>query len=285
LNRLKHVRASFLLLLSSTSLFWVISYWLPLPTYLSAIAKPTYDDYRSLIQIIVISYLAFAVLNIVIAVLLTTKIAKKTKFWLVLTPAIYLFLIPFIVTIPAAIKFPNRNYFEVFQALFRLFRFTKIDTFALALVFTFLAVALNVFAAIVVLRSGEADSVPSKLRNRYLIYTAIVSVLCAVLATVFAYNSTLRALDRQACYDYKALAVPTTDEEVPTFLNELTLYGQQAGSTHLKNAFSNFTGLSRDLFTALDSENVDDATIQQYQTLVAVAKNELTILCSEFATD
>jgi hypothetical protein len=106
-----------------------------------------------------------------------------------------------------------------------------------------------------------------------------------VLATVFAYNSTLRALDRQACYDYKALAVPTTDEEVPTFLNELTLYGQQAGSTHLKNAFSNFTGLSRDLFTALDSENVDDATIQQYQTLVAVAKNELTILCSEFATD
>lgn len=283
-NRLKHFRAGLLLVLSSALSFSIISYWFPLNTYLSAIASDKYDDYRVTIQLFVASFLIFFLLNLVTAVLCFTRIPSSYKFYLALIPAVVIVILPFLLAIPIAIKFPDRNYFEILQAMYRLFRFTKIGLFVLAIVITVVCAAINVLAALIVLRAGAIDKVDRKLQTRYMIYGGITLVLLAGSMGINYYNSFIRSVDRASCYDYRDLQLPFTDEEIPIFLNEIQVFGDQAGSATLKNAFYTFATTSRQYYTVLNSE-ADAAMVSQFEIAVATAKQTVTDLCSEFATD
>lgn len=283
-SRLKHFRASFLLVFSTAALYWVISFWLPLPTYLAAMAGDKYADYHSLIQLIVGLYLGGALVNLILAGVLATRISSRLKFWLALSPAIIIFLVPLLAVIPVAMKFPERNYFEVFQAMFRLFRFTKPDTFAQALLFTLAAVGLNIWAALMIRNSDDNGKLSSSLRNRYLIYTSSVVVIIGVFVAFTTVGSMQRSMDRQSCYDYKALELPILDKDYPIFFNNITLAGEQAGTAQMSNAFKNFADISRQYYAMLDS-SADQATLDQYQVMVATAKTVVEDRCSEFSTD
>jgi len=283
ISRLRHYRAAFLLVISSASVFWVISYWFPFNDYLAVISGEQYKDYEFTIKTFVVVYLTFFLLNLGIAGLFASKVSSTLKFWLSIGSAAVLLLTPFLLTIPISAKFADRNYFEVFQALYRLFRFTKPDTFAWALIFSFIAVGLNIWAAIIVRRAGEVDKVSAKFRNRYLIYTAVIVVIAGAFSAVNLYVASVRSLDRQSCQNYERRALPQTDEEVNTFLSDVMLYGQSAGSKGVQDAFVSFAMISRQYYAALDSE-IDDASLAALQQNVVQAKDTVALLCSEFAT-
>lgn len=282
-GRLFNFRAIYLLVLSSTLLFWVASFWLPLDRYLTAITDKDYEPYRGYIQLMVASYLVVIVLNLVISGLLVTKISQRVKFWLALIPGVYIFLLPFIMSIPVAMKFPKQSYFDVFQALYRLFRFTKPDTFALALTAMAVAAALNVFAAILVKRGDTEGKLNNELRNRYLSYTGAFAVVLSIFLGITLVNANMRSLDRASCSEYINRELPIVDEEITPFLNDITLYGQQAGTSELRSSMLEFATLSRQYNSMLTS-GVDDATSAQYQVAVAAAKTKVTDICKEFAT-
>jgi hypothetical protein len=283
-SRIKHFRAGLLLVLSSALIFWVISYWLPLPNYLSAVSSEKYADYQLTIQLFVGSYLTFFILTLVSAGIAFTRLPSTIKFYLTLIPAGIIFLLPFLLAIPIAIRLPERNYFEVFMAMFRLFRFTKLDLFVGVLVVTTLACAFNILAAIIMRRAGEVEKVSKKVQTNYMIYSGVAVLVLVASIGINFYNSTVRSIDRAACYDYRDLELPAGDEDVVPFLNNIQLYGEQAGSSQLKKALINFANTSRQYFSALNSE-VSEGTLNQFQTATAQAKITVTDLCSEFATD
>jgi len=283
-GRLQHFRAAFLLVLSSALTFWVIGFWLPLGDYLKAINTPKYGDYRTFILVMVGVYLSFALLNLIVAGLYATKISAKVKLFLAVIPASVLFLTPFILTIPIAQRFPNQNYFQVFQGLYRLFRFTKTDTFATAIIIAVLVLVFNFLAAAMVKRAGEVGAMPSKLKTRYISYTAAVVALVGIFAATTVYTANLRNQDRKSCYDYLALELPTLDSELTSFFNDVTLYGQQAGTKELSKAMIQFADISRQ-YDALLSSDVDGQILDQYSKEVAAAKLRVTEICSEFATN
>jgi len=284
LSRLRHFRAAYLLVGSSALVFWVISFWLPLPEYLAAISSEKYANYEIPLKIFVALFLVFAILNLVTAALFATRINPTAKFYLAVIPAGLLLLGPFIIAIPVSQQFPDRNYFEVFQAFYRLLRFTKVDTFALALIITLLAVALNVYAGMLVRRTQDADRISDKLRNRYLIYTAIVALLAGGFTAANVINSTYRWLDRAACQKYIARELPQLDSEIPPFLSDIMLYGQSAGTSQLQSAFITFSMVSRQYYELLNASD-DEIIIKDLESQVANAKNTVSQLCSEFATD
>ena len=283
MGRLLHLRAAFLLVLSSALLFWVVSFWLPLGQYLGAITDKDYDPYRLLIQIMVASYLVFILLNLVLAGLFLTKLSSKVKFWMALLPAAYVFLLPFILTIPVALKFPKQNYFVVYQALYRIFRFTRPDTFTLAILASVAVLGLNVLAAYLAKRGSSEGKISPKDRNNYLIFAACFTAVLSIFLGIVLVNSNMRNLDRQSCNEYLKLELPTTDQGIEPFLNNIMLYGQQAGTSELKNTMQGFATISRQ-YNALLTSGGDATTLAQYQTAVAEGKLQLTTICSEFAT-
>jgi len=283
-SRLRHFRAALLLLASSTVVFWIVSFWFPINDYLVFLSSESVADYEVLLKTFVAIYISFCVINLLVAVLFITPISSKMKFWLAISPAAVLLLTPFIAAIPLAIRFSDRNYFEVFQAMFRLIRFTKADTFALALGCILLATALNIWAAFMVRRSNFADKVPSKLLYRYLIYTAVVVMISGIFTAANLYNSTLRGLDRVSCQNYSVRALPTLDDDVPAFLSDLMLFGQSAGTKLTQDSFVTFSMISRQYFAALNSD-VDPGSLAQLEANVALAKERVDQICSEFGPE
>ena len=281
LSRLRHFRAAFLLAMSSSVLFWPVSYWLPLPDYLAVLSSSEYKDYELVLRSIVSLYLIFVLLNLVLAGVFATKVNSKVKFSLALTPAVLLLILPFAFTIPVAQSYPDRNYFEVFQALFKLLRFSKPELLFFALLATAIAVGLNIWAALIVLRAGEVDKIPNELRNRYLIYTGVVITVAAIAAGVMTVNSVTRSLDRDSCRGYLELPIPQSDEEVPVFLSDVRLLGDEAGSRTVRETFVGFTDLSRQFYTLLNQEENQDL-ISQYQAAVIEAKDNIAAVCSEY---
>jgi hypothetical protein len=284
-TRLQHFRAGLLLVLSSALSFWVISYWLPLNDYLAAVGSDKYADYRATIQIFVAVYLIFFVLNLVAAGLAFTKAPRSLKFYLALIPAAVTFITPFLLAIPITSKFPNRNYFEVFQAMYRLFRFTKLDTFIAALAISLLCVGINLLAALMIRRAnGELEKVSKKFQSRYLIYSAVTALVLVLSGGINYYNSFVRSVDRESCKDYLALELPMVDEDVTSFLNNIQLYGEQAGTAPLRIALTNFAISSRQYYALLNSDTTD-AVLSQMELAVASSKQKVIEICSEFGTD
>jgi hypothetical protein len=283
-NRMKHFRAGLLLVLSSALIFWVISYWLPLPSYLSAVSNDKYADYQLTIQLFVGAYLTFFILTLVSAGLAFTRLPSTVKFYLTLIPAGIIFLLPFLLAIPIAIRMPERNYFEIFMAMFRLFRFTKLDLFVGALVVTTLACAFNILAAIIMRRAREVEKVSKKIQTNYMIYSGVAVLVLVASIGINFYNSTVRSVDRAACYDYRDLALPVTDEDIVPFLNNIQVYGEEAGSAQLRDALINFANASRQYYAVLNTD-AGEGTQAQFQVAAAQAKVTVTDLCSEFATD
>ena len=283
MGRLLHFRAAFLLILSSALLFWVVSFWLPLGQYLSAITDKEYEPYRALIQIMVASYLSFVVLNLVVAGLFFTKLNSKVKFWMALTPAVYVFLLPFIITIPVAIKFPKENYFVVYQAVYRVFRFTRPDTLTLAILASLVVLGLNVLAAILAKRGSSEGTVPAKVRSNYFAFGAGFAVVLSIFLGITLVNANMRSLDRFSCEGYLKLEVPILDEEIEPFLNDVNLYGQQAGTSELRTAMQAFAQISRQ-YNALLVNGGDEGTLAQFEVGVSSAKQRLTEICTEFST-
>ena len=226
-------------------------------------------------------YLVVFIVNLVTAGLSATRLSSRVKLWLALVPAILLFIVPFLLAIPVAVKNPDRNYFEVFQALYRLFRFTKPELFAFALLTTFIAVGLNIWAALILRKAPEPEKVNDKIRNRYFIYVAIAAVLLTVVVGKGFYNSSLRSLDRASCNKYAALKLPQLDEEVPVFLSDIRVIGESAGTGAAQNAFLDFSDLSRQYFESLSTEE-NSVALNELGKLVAAAKSNLVSVCSEY---
>jgi hypothetical protein len=283
-NRMKHFRAGLLLVLSSALIFWVISYWLPLPSYLSAVSSDKYADYQLTIQLFVGAYLTFFILTLVSAGLAFTRLPSTVKFYLTLIPASIIFILPFLLAIPIAFRLPERNYFEIFMAMFRLFRFTRLDLFVAVLVVTTLACFINIFAAIIMRRAGEVEKVSKKIQTNYMIYSGVAVLVLVASIGINFYNATVRSVDRVACYDYRDLELPVTDKDIVPFLNNIQLYGEQAGSEQLRNALVNFANASRQYYAVMNTD-AGEGTIAQFQVAAAQAKVTVTDLCSEFATD
>lgn len=283
-NRLQHFRAGLVLVLSSALSFWVISYWMPLNEYLAAIADPKYADYLVTIRVFVATYLIFFLITLVTAGLAFTRIPSTIKFYLALIPGSILLVTPFLLAIPINLRFPERNYFEVFQAMYRLFRFTKLDIFITALAITLLCFGLNLLAALMFRRSGEIDKVNKKYQTRYMIYAGVAVLALVLSGSVNYYTSFIRDVDRASCKDYLALPLPELDEDVSTFLNNIQVYGERAGSAKLQSALVTFAMTSRQYYAVINSE-ADDATVSQFEIAVATAKQNVVELCSEFGTD
>jgi len=282
LNRIRTFRAAFLLVLASAIVFWPISYWLPLGEYLGVLNTAEYADFQLPLKSIVAIYLIFFILNLVTAGLTVTRFNYRVKFWLAIIPAGILLIAPFILAIPISLKYSDRNYFEVYGALYRLFRYTNPALLAMAFICTFLAIALNVLAALMIRKAAQVEKFEGKIRNRYFIYAGVAVLIFALVVTLGSINAGKRSLDRAACNTYAALPLPELDEDVTTFLSELLVIGQAAGSDSVKQTFANFSLTSRQYYNMIDSE-VDDAILNQYVLQASAARDQVVAVCSEFA--
>ena len=282
LDRVRHLRAGLLLALSSLVLFVPISFWFPLPEYFGTLASEEYADYQLALRGIVALYLVVFILNLVTVALSATKLDNVIKFWITLVPATLLFILPFLFVIPTALKFPDRNFFEVFQAMYRLLRFSSPLLLTIALICTAAAVALNIRAALIFRSAPVLGEIPPKVRNRYFIYGGVTLLVFAIVIPVGAYNGSLRSLDRSACNTYAELEVPGLDEEVPTFLSDIRVIGESAGNQALRDALINFSDLSRQYFSLLNTEPENSLTLKQYETAVAQAKETVAKYCYEY---
>lgn len=283
-DRLKHFRAGLLLALSSAAIFWPISYWFPLPEYLGVLASEEYADYSLALRSIVIIYLVFFLLNLITAGLSATKLSHKVKFWLALGPAAITLILPFILIIPTALSFPDRNYFEIFQAMYRLLRFASPQLLALTLICTVISVALNIRAALMFRSAPDPQAVNPKVRTRYFVYAGVSLLVLAIIVPLGAYNGSLRSLDRAACNRYAALEVPQLDEDVPTFLSQIRVIGESAGNKSLQNLLINFSEFSRQYLALLDTEPEGSIALKEIGSLTAKAKDEVAKVCSEYGS-
>ena len=280
-DRLRHFRAGLLLALSSAVLFWPISYWFPLPEYLGVLGSEDYADYALALRSIVIIYLVFLLLTLVTAGLAATKLSHTLKFWLALGPAAIILVLPFLLIIPTALSFPERNYFEIFQAMYRLLRFSSPQLLALALICTLISVALNIRAALMFRSAPDPGAINPKIRTRYFIYAGVALLVFAVIVPLGAFNGALRSQDRAACNRYAALEIPKLDEDVPIFLSEIRVIGESAGNRSLQNLFINFSDISRQYLSLLDQEPAGSVALKEVETLTIQAKDEIARVCSE----
>jgi F0F1-type ATP synthase membrane subunit c/vacuolar-type H+-ATPase subunit K len=250
--------------------------------YLGVLNTAEYADFQLSLKSIVVIYLIFFILNLLTAAVTATRFNYRVKFWLAIIPAGILLVAPFLLAIPVSLKYPDRNYFEVYGALYRLFRYTNPGLLAMAFSCTFLAIALNVLAALMIRKAAEVEKVQGKIRNRYFIYAGVTVLIFALVVTLGSINAGKRSLDRAACNTYATLALPELDQEVTTFLSELLVIGQAAGNDSVKQAFANFSLTSRQYYNMIDSE-VDDATLNQYALQTTAARDQVVAVCSEFA--
>ena len=282
LNRIRQFRAALLLGLASALIFWPISYWLPLGEYLGVLNTTEYAEYGIELKSFVALYLIFFILNLITAGLTATRMNFRVKIWLALIPAGLLLVMPFLLSIPIAVKYSDRNYFEVLGAFYRLFRFTKPELLVVVFLCTFLAVALNVTAALIIRSAADVDKVTDKVRNRYFIYAGAVLAILAIGVSLGSINAAKRSLDRTQCNNYAAIELPETDDDVLIFLSQIMVFGESSGTESVKNAFINFSTISRQYYSLLNTE-IDEATLNQYQVQTAAAKEKVAQVCSEYA--
>lgn len=283
IDRIRHFRAGLLLALGSAVVFWPISYWFPLPEYLGVLASEEYADYQLALRSIVIIYFVFFLLNLVTAGLSATKLNSTVKFYLALVPAAVLLVVPFLLIIPTALSFQDRSYFEIFQAMYRLLRFTSPLLLALVLLCTAIAIALNVKAALVFRSAKDPGDVVSQVKRRYFIYGGVALLVFAIIVPLGAFNGSLRSLDRAACNKYAELEIPELDEDVPIFLSDIRVIGESAGNSSLQKAFINFSDLSRQYFALTNTEPVGSLILQDAEKITATAKDEVIRACSDYA--
>lgn len=288
-NRILSFRAALVLLLSSAVIIWPISFWFPIGDFLAAVNSADYAQFSGTLKGIVVVYFLFFMLNIVSAALAFTKLDNRVKFTLALTPAIALLAVPLILVIPVAQspELASRGYFTVFEAMFRLLRFTTQNLFMGALIITAVAILINVFASILFWKdkSGQLESgpeVPSNLKRRYGFYVAASLVVLVVIGANGYGGATLRSLDRAACNKYIELPLPDQDTGVPAFLSNLQFIGESAGSARVGEAFLFFVQTSKIYNNWLNSE---DPTPNGDELLnnVRVAKDAITEACSPYS--
>jgi hypothetical protein len=282
-DRIKHLRAGLLLTLSSILIFVPMSYWLPLGEYLTSIDIEDYADFKQTLEVIIGIYFTFFVLNLIAAGLSATKVNHKVKFWLSLTPAVVLLVLPVLLVIPIAAKYPKQSFFEVFQALYSLLRFNSTQVLWLVLILTVLSVAINLSAALIFKGATNPERLPKHLRNRYLIYAGVAFLVLAMTVLIGFSNSSARDADRKACVDYSALPLPEYDDQVETYISNVRLISSQSGSKELKTQFNNFSDLSIEYLSLVITEPDNAAKLAQYGEAISAIRENLDVICSEFS--
>ena len=286
-NRISSLRAALLLLISSALITWPLSYWFPIGDFLGALNSSEYSKYSMTLKGIVALYFLFFAMNLISVGLAFTKLDGRVKSAVVLIPTVLLIVLPPVLVIPVSSQESKHGYFDILQALFGLLRFSTSGLWATVIVLTLLAAAINVFASILMLRdkAGEAEnSVPKNIRNRYAIYAGVLALMLLITSIVGLQGSNKRALDRQACSNYAALSVPETDQGVPTFLSDIQLYGEAAGTKEVSDALVTFAQYSRQYYVLLDSEN-PGVDMDALAKAIAVAKAKITDVCLQYSVE
>ena len=286
-NRVLSFRAALLLIISSAAIIWPISYWLPLPNYLAVLSTSEYAQFANTLRGIVIVYILFLVMNIVSAVLAFTRLDYRIRAALLAIPTLSLVIAPLVLVIPNAQHFTDRSYFTVLQAIYRLLRFTTPQLLVTVLVVTLLCFALNLFALVLIFRdkSESTDEIPKETRKAYVALASILSLATVVSLISGATAAQNRALDRQACANYAALAVPENDEGVPVFLSDIQLYGEAAGTDQVKTPMVTFAEKSRQYYTLYYSDEETNVDLDALLEEVKAAKDQITQVCIEYSVD
>ena len=280
-DRIKHFRAGLLLALSSALIIWPISYWFPLSDYLVAIGEEEYADFKQTLQIIISIYIGFFVLNLITSGLSATKLNHKVKMWLSIIPAVILLVVPVLLVIPIAVKYPEQSFFEVFQALYRLLRFTSPELVGWALLLTVLAVALNIRAALTLKDAGNPERVPKHLSKRYLIYTGVMALVFIIMTLLSFSNSSARASDRQACLDFAALAVPEYNDQVDAYISNVREIADKTGSKDLKGLFVDFADISTEYLSVFITEPDNSTKLTEYGEAMTAIRSNIDVICSQ----
>ena len=260
-----------------------MSYWFPLGEYLTAIDIEDYADFKQTLEVIIGIYFSFFILNLITAGLSATKIHHKIKFWLSLIPAVVLLVLPVVMVIPIAAKYPKQSFFEVFQALYSLLRFNSTQLLWMVLILTVLSVAINVRAALVFKGATNPERLPKHLSNRYLIYAGVALLVLAVTSLIGFSNSSARDADRKACVDYSALPLPEYDNQVETYVSNVRLISSQSGSKELKAQFNNFSDLSIEYLSLVITEPDNEAKLAQYGEAIRAIRANIDVICSELS--
>ena len=284
MSRLFQYRAAFMLVASSASVFWLVSFWLPLPSYLEVLNSPNYADYQTQLKLVVLANILFCLLNLITAGLFFTKISSSVKFWLALIPAILIFIAPLVAAATILNKVPGKNYFELIYGFSQLLRFSTGQIFVMAVAFNLFSVAANCFIDFKVRKSTAELKLPMKLRNRYLIYSGVFFAVISLWVLNVSITSVYRTQDRASCYGYGLLQVPQLDADIAPFLNQVQLEGQTAGNLDVKIALLNVATISRQYFNLLSS-NASDSDLEPYKNALADAKSRLIVVCAPYVTE
>ena len=286
-NRVLSFRAALLLIISSAAIIWPISYWLPLPNYLAVLSTSEYAQFANTLRGIVIVYILFLVMNIVSAVLAFTRLDYRIRAALLAIPTLSLVIAPLLLIIPNAQHFTDRSYFTVLQAIYRLLRFSTPQLLVTVLVVTLLCFALNLFALVLMFRdkSESIDEMPKETRKAYVALASILSLATVVSLISGATAAQNRALDRQACANYAALAVPENDEGVPVFLSDIQLYGEAAGTDQVKTPMVTFAEKSRQYYSLYYSDEETNVDLDALLEEVRAAKDQIAQVCVEYSVD
>jgi hypothetical protein len=260
-----------------------ISYWFPLGEYLTSIDIEDYADFKQTLEVIIGIYFTFFVLNLIAAGLSATKVNHKVKFWLSLIPAVLLLVLPVLLVIPIAAKYPKQSFFEVFQALYSLLRFNSTQVLWLVLVLTVISVAINVRAALIFKSATNPERLPKHLSNRYLVYAGVAFLVLAMTVLIGFVNASARDADRKACIDYSALPLPEYDDQVETYISNVRLISSQSGSKELKTQFNNFSDLSIEYLSLVITEPDNAAKLAQYGEAISAIRENLDVICAEFS--
>jgi Co/Zn/Cd efflux system component len=226
-------------------------------------------------------------MNIVSAVLAFTRLDYRIRAALLAIPTLSLVIAPLVLIIPNAQHFTDRSYFTVLQAIYRLLRFTTPQLLVTVLVVTLLCFALNLFALVLMFRdkSESIDEMPKETRKAYVTLASILSLATVVSLISGATAAQNRALDRQACANYAALAVPENDEGVPVFLSDIQLYGEAAGTDQVKTPMVTFAEKSRQYYTLYYSDEETNVDLDALLEEVKAAKDQIAQVCVEYSVD
>ncbi|MEY3933792.1 MAG: hypothetical protein RLZZ606_391 [Actinomycetota bacterium] len=282
-DRIKHLRAGLLLTLSSILLIVPISYWFPLGEYLTSIDIEDYADFKQTLEVIIGIYFTFFILNLITAGLSATKVNHKVKFWLSLIPAVVLLVLPVLLVIPIAAKYPKQSFFEVFQGLYSLLRFNSTQLLWLVLALTVFSVAINVSAALIFKSATNPERLPKHLSNRYLVYAGVAFLVLAMTVLIGFSNASARDSDRKACIDYSALPLPEYDDQLETYISNVRLISSQSGSKELKTQFNNFSDLSIEYLSLVITEPDNAAKLAQSGEAISAIRENLDVICSQFS--
>ncbi len=282
-DRIKQFRAGLLLTLSSILLIVPMSYWFPLGEYLTSIDIEDYADFKQTLEVIIGIYFSFFILNLITAGLSATKINHKVKLWLSLIPAVLLLVLPVLLVIPIAAKYPKQSFFEVFQGLYSLLGFNSTQLLWLVLALTVFSVAINVSAALIFKSATNPERLPKHLSNRYLVYAGVAFLVLAMTVLIGFSNASARDSDRKACIDYSALPLPEYDDQVETYISNVRSISSQSGSKELKNQFNNFSDLSVEYLSLVITEPDNAAKLAQSGEAISAIRENIDVICSEFS--